>query len=391
MGSVVTLSIEATDGAARAGELSTPHGVVTTPAFMPVATQASVKALTSDEVGALGADMVLANTYHLLLRPGPDVMEHLGGLHRFMRWPGPILTDSGGYQIYSLAHRVDVSDDAVTFRSHLDGSLHVLSPERAVAVQEALGADIIMALDHLTAQPADHASDEAALTRTLQWAARCRDAKRRDEQALFGIVQGGLHLDLRERAIRALEGIGFPGYGIGGLSVGESKGEMHRVLAGLHALLPQHKPRYLMGVGSPEDLLEAIGNGVDLFDCVLPTRLARHGALFVPTGRVNIRKAAYRTQEAPVDPTCDCPTCVQYSAAYLHHLCRSGELLYYRLATLHNLRFIFRLLEDARAAIREQRFAAFKESFLAQYVPAAEEVRVAQRRKWLARQESQKG
>ena len=260
---------------------------------MPVATQASVKALTSDEVGALGAEMVLANTYHLLLRPGPDVMEHLGGLHRFMRWPGPILTDSGGYQIYSLAHRVDVSDDAVTFRSHLDGSLHVLSPERAVAVQEALGADIIMALDHLTAQPADRASDEAALTRTLQWAARCRDAKRRDDQALFGIVQGGLHLDLRERAIRALEGIGFPGYGIGGLSVGESKGEMHRVLAALHALLPQHKPRYLMGVGSPEDLLEAIGNGVDLFDCVLPTRLARHGALFVPTGRVNIRKAVY--------------------------------------------------------------------------------------------------
>ena len=391
MGSVVTLSIEATDGAARAGELSTPHGIVTTPAFMPVATQASVKALTSDEVGALGADMVLANTYHLLLRPGPDVMEHLGGLHRFMRWPGPILTDSGGYQIYSLAHRVDVSDDAVTFRSHLDGSLHVLSPERAVAVQEALGADIIMALDHLTAQPADHASDEAALTRTLQWATRCRDAKRREDQALFGILQGGLHLDLRERAIRALEGIGFPGYGIGGLSVGESKGEMHRVLAGLHALLPQHKPRYLMGVGSPEDLLEAIGNGVDLFDCVLPTRLARHGALFVPTGRVNIRKAAYRTQEAPVDPTCDCPTCVQYSAAYLHHLCRSGELLYYRLATLHNLRFIFRLLEDARAAIREQRFAAFKDHFLAQYTPAAEEVRLAQRRKWQARRESQKG
>ena len=391
MGSVVTLSIEATDGAARAGELSTPHGVVTTPAFMPVATQASVKALTSDEVGALGAEMVLANTYHLLLRPGPDVMEHLGGLHRFMRWPGPILTDSGGYQIYSLAHRVDVSDDAVTFRSHLDGSLHVLSPERAVAVQESLGADIIMALDHLTAQPADRASDEAALTRTLQWAARCRDAKRRDDQALFGIVQGGLHLGLRERAIRALEGIGFPGYGIGGLSVGESKGEMHRVLAALHALLPQHKPRYLMGVGSPEDLLEAIGNGVDLFDCVLPTRLARHGALFVPTGRVNIRKAVYRTQEAPVDPTCDCPTCRHYSAAYLHHLCRSGELLYYRLATLHNLRFIFRLLEDARAAIREQRFAAFKESFLAQYVPAAEEVRVAQRRKWQARRESNKG
>ena len=391
MGDVVTLSIEATDGAARAGELSTPHGVVTTPAFMPVATQASVKALTSDEVGALGAEMVLANTYHLLLRPGPDVMEHLGGLHRFMRWPGPILTDSGGYQIYSLAHRVDVSDDAVTFRSHLDGSLHVLSPERAVAVQEALGADIIMALDHLTAQPADRASDEAALKRTLQWAARCRDAKRRDDQALFGIVQGGLHLDLRERAIRALEGIDFPGYGIGGLSVGESKGEMHRVLAGLHALLPRHKPRYLMGVGSPEDLLEAIGNGVDLFDCVLPTRLARHGALFVPTGRVNIRKAVYRTQEAPVDSTCDCPTCRHYSAAYLHHLCRSGELLYYRLATLHNLRFIFRLLEDARAAIREQRFAAFKDSFQAQYVPAAEEVRVAQRRKWQARRESNKG
>ena len=377
MSGPITLSIEAADGAARAGDLYTPHGVIKTPAFMPVATQASVKALTGDEVEALGAKMVLANTYHLMLRPGADVMRQLGGLHRFMRWPGPILTDSGGYQIYSLGHRVDVSDEAVTFRSHLDGSLHVLSPERAIAVQEALGADIIMALDHLTAQPADHAADEAALTRTLRWAARCQDAKRRDDQALFGIVQGGLHLDLREQAIQALEKIGFPGYGIGGLSVGESKAEMHRVLAALQALLPPHKPRYLMGVGSPEDLLEAIGNGVDLFDCVLPTRLARHGALFVPTGRANIRKAVYRTQESPVDPTCDCPTCQHYSAAYLHHLCRSGELLYYRLATLHNLRFIFRLLEDARAAIREQRYAAFKDHFLAKYTPAAEEVRLA--------------
>ncbi len=390
MSEPITLSIEATDGAARAGDLYTPHGVIKTPAFMPVATQASVKALTGDEVETLGAEMVLANTYHLMLRPGADVMRQLGGLHRFMRWPGPILTDSGGYQIYSLGHRVDVSDDAVTFRSHLDGSLHVLSPERAVAVQEALGADIIMALDHLTAQPADHAADEAALTRTLRWAARCQGAKRRDDQALFGIVQGGLHLDLRERSLRALEEIGFPGYGIGGLSVGESKADMYGMLARLHDVLPQEKTRYLMGVGSPEDLLEAIGNGVDLFDCVLPTRLARHGALFVSTGRVNIRKAVYRSQEAPVDPTCDCPTCLNFSAAYLHHLCRSGELLYYRLATLHNLRFIFRLLEDARAAIREQRYAAFKDHFLAQYTPAAEEVRLAQRRKWQARREGGK-
>ena len=389
MSGPITLSIEAADGAARAGDLYTPHGVIKTPAFMPVATQASVKALTGDEVEALGAKMVLANTYHLMLRPGADVMRQLGGLHRFMRWPGPILTDSGGYQIYSLGHRVDVSDDAVTFRSHLDGSLHVLSPERAIAVQEALGADIIMALDHLTAQPADHGADEAALTRTLRWAARCQDAKRRDDQALFGIVQGGLHLDLRERSLRALEEIGFPGYGIGGLSVGESKADMYGMLARLHDVLPQEKTRYLMGVGSPEDLLEAIGNGVDLFDCVLPTRLARHGALFVPTGRANIRKAVYRTQEAPVDPMCDCPTCRHYSAAYLHHLCRSGELLYYRLATLHNLRFIFRLLEDARAAIREQRYAAFKDHFLAQYTPAAEEVRLAQRRKWQARRDTQ--
>ncbi|MYB76504.1 MAG: tRNA guanosine(34) transglycosylase Tgt [Chloroflexi bacterium] len=390
MPNVVSLRIEATDGAARVGTLTTSHGMVSTPAFMPVATQASVKALTSDEVSALGAEMVLANTYHLMLRPGADVMRQLGGLHGFMRWPGPILTDSGGYQIYSLGHRVDVTDEAVAFRSHLDGSLHVLSPERAVEVQEALGADIAMVLDHLTAQPADHAADEAALARTLQWAARCREAKRRDDQALFGIVQGGLHLDLREHAIQALEDIGFPGYGIGGLSVGESKADMYGMLTNLHAMLPQDKPRYLMGVGAPEDLLEAIGNGVDLFDCVLPTRLARHGALFVPTGRVNIRKAAYRTQEAPVDPTCDCPTCLNYSAAYLHHLCRSGELLYYRLATLHNLRFIFRLLDEARAAIREQRFMVFKEEFLAQYAPADESVRVEQRRKWLARQESKR-
>ena len=385
MAEPVTLTIQATDGAARAGVLKTPHGAVATPAFMPVATQASVKALTGDEVGALGAEMVLANTYHLLLRPGPDVMRALGGLHGFMRWPGPVLTDSGGYQIYSLGHRVQVTDAAVTFRSHLDGSAHELSPERAVAVQEALGADIIMALDHLTAQPAAHADDAAALARTLQWAARCREAKRRGDQALFGIVQGGLHLDLRERAIESLEEIGFPGYGIGGLSVGESKAEMHRIVAALHTMLPAHKPCYLMGVGSPEDLLEASANGVDLFDCVLPTRLARHGALFAPAGRVNIRKAVFRTQEAPVDPQCDCPTCTHYSAAYLHHLCRSGELLYHRLATLHNLRFIFRLLEDARAAIREQRFALFKAQFLAEYAPASEEVRIEQRRKWLAR------
>lgn len=390
MTDVVMLDIEATDGAARVGTLTTPHGMVTTPAFMPVATQASVKALTSDEVGALGAEMVLANTYHLMLRPGADVMRQLGGLHGFMRWPGPILTDSGGYQIYSLGHRVKVTDDAVTFRSHLDGSLHVLSPERAIAVQEALGADIIMALDHLTPQPADRAADEAALARTLLWATRCQDAKRRDDQALFGIVQGGLHLDLRERSLRALEEIDFPGYGIGGLSVGESKNDMYGMLERLHQVMPQHKPRYLMGVGAPEDLLEAIENGVDLFDCVLPTRLARHGALFVPTGRVNIRKAVYRTQEAPVDPTCDCPTCAHYSAAYLHHLCRSEELLYHRLATLHNLRFIFRLLEDARTAIREQRFATFKERFLAAYTPASEEVRVEQRRKWQARQNDKK-
>ncbi len=388
MADVVKISIEATDGAARAGVLSTPRGAVRTPAFMPVATQASVKALTADEAGTLGAEMLLANTYHLLLRPGPDLMRDLGGLHNFMRWPGPLLTDSGGFQIYSLAHRVDVTDQAVTFRSHLDGSAHELSPERAVAVQEALGADIIMALDHLTAQPAARADDEAALARTLHWAARCRQAHRRGGQALFGIVQGGLHLDLRERAIRALEEIGFPGYGIGGLSVGESKAAMYVMLAQLHLLLPPGKPRYLMGVGAPEDLLEAIANGVDLFDCVLPTRLARHGALFTPTGRVNIRKTGYRAQVAPVDPTCDCPACAHYSAAYLHHLCRAGELLYHRLATLHNLRFIFRLLADARAAIRQRRFAAFKADFLARYTPAAEDVRIAQRRKWQARRES---
>ena len=390
MPGVVSLRIESTDGAARAGTLSTPHGSVATPAFMPVATQASVKALTSDEVGALGAAMVLANTYHLMLRPGADVMQQLGGLHDFMRWPGPILTDSGGYQIYSLGHRVDITDDAVTFRSHLDGSLHVLSPERAVAVQEALGADIIMALDHLTPQPSDHPADAAALDRTLQWAARCHEAKRRNDQALFGIVQGGLHLDLRERAVRSLVELGFPGYGIGGLSVGESKAAMHQVVAALHTMLPEQKPRYLMGVGSPEDLLAAIANGVDLFDCVLPTRLARHGALFVPTGRVNIRKAAYRTQDTPVDPTCDCPTCANYSAAYLHHLCRSEELLYHRLASMHNLRFVFRLLEEARAAIREQRFAEFKVRFLGEYTPASEDVRLEQRRKWQARQEVKK-
>jgi len=353
---------------------------------MPVATQASVKALTAEEVATLGAEIVLANTYHLYLRPGPEVMAQLGGLHRFMRWGGPILTDSGGFQVYSLAKLVKITDEGAIFRSHLDGSLHLFTPERVVAIQEALGADIIMQLDHLVGQPAHYAAEEAAMRRTVTWAARSLGAKVRTDQALFGIVQGGLHLDLRTQAIEALEAMNFPGYGIGGLCVGEPKEETYRMLATLESLLPAQKPRYLMGIGAPEDLLEAIAHGTDMFDCVLPTRLARHGALLTPRGRVNIRKAAFRAQDTPLDPTCDCPTCQQHTAAYLHHLFRTGELLYYRLATLHNLRFILRLVAQAREAIVRGKFAEFKASFLSSYTPTDEQVRMAQKSKWLARQ-----
>ena len=371
---------------ARIGRLHTAHGPVTTPAFMPVGTQAAVKTVTPAELRAIGAEMILANAYHLLLRPGPEFLAEFGGLHHFMRWSGPILTDSGGFQIFSLGHLNRVSEDGVTFRSHIDGSLHTVTPERAIAVQEAIGADVIMSFDECLGYPAERAAVRRSLDRTHRWAARGRAAKTRPDQLLFGIVQGGGYLDLRRESARYLVELGFDGYALGGFAVGEPKHLTWELVAATLPELPADRPRYLMGVGSPEDLVTAIGLGVDLFDCVLPTRIARNGALFTRAGRLNIRKQVNRAADVPIEEGCDCPTCREFSRAYLRHLFQIEETLGLRLATLHNLRFLLRLLEDARAAIQAGRYPDFQRDFLATYQPTDPEVARANKQAWLARQ-----
>jgi queuine tRNA-ribosyltransferase len=380
---MISFSLTATHGQARAGVLHTPHGDVPTPVFMPVGTQATVKTLTPAEVRGAGAAMILANTYHLLLRPGPELVREAGGLHRFMAWDGPILTDSGGYQVFSLGHLRTLTDAEAVFRSHLDGSEHRLSPERAVAVQEALGADVIMALDEPPPPDADRAHAEAATARTHRWLERCQRAQR-TEQALFGICQGGMFTDLRRESAIEIARSGTPGCAVGGLSVGEEKALMWPLLAASLEPLPMAKPRYLMGVGAPEDLIEGVRRGVDMFDCVLPTRLGRNGSLFTPAGRVNIRNARFARQFAPLDLACDCETCRTFSAAYLHHLFKAEELLGYRLATVHNIRFLTRLMEQARAAIVTGRFEDFAGGFLAGYAVTDERVRLDQKARWAA-------
>ena len=375
--------IEAKDGNARAGMLHTAHGDLRTPAFMPVATQGSVKGVDPRDLRSMGATMVLGNTYHLYLRPGVEVIEKLGGLHRFMGWGGPILTDSGGFQGFSLRHLRKITQDAIVFKSHVDGSIHTFTPEAAVEHQQGLGADVIMPLDVCPPSTDGSRSVEAAARQTTRWAERSKAAHTGAEQMLFGIVQGGLDPDLRERSATEIAAIGFPGYAIGGLSVGESKADMHRV-AGLTArLLPEASPRYLMGVGSPEDLVECVARGVDMFDCVLPTRIARNGALLVGTGRLNVDTAPFRTMEQPVEPGCDCYTCANFSAAYLHHLFRAKEILAYRLATIHNLRFVLRLMSEMRQAIVDGEFEAFRTSFHHRFVPPDEATRRGQKQKWL--------
>jgi queuine tRNA-ribosyltransferase len=371
------------DGGARAGELHTAHGTVPTPVFMPVGSQATVKTLAPAELREAGFGMVLGNTYHLYLRPGIDIIKELGGLHRFMGWDGAVLTDSGGYQIFSLAPLRRLDDEGVTFRSHIDGSEHVFTPERAVAYQEQLGADVIMVLDECAAYGESREEIEAAMQRTHRWARRCLDARTRDDLALYAIVQGGMHADLRRASAEALAGLDFPGYAIGGLSVGEPKDVTLEMLSVTTECLPEDKPRYLMGVGAPEDLVNGAARGVDLFDCALPTRVARNGALFTPDGRINIRKAAYRAMDGPLDPDCDCATCRNFSAAYLNHLFRADELLGLRLASVHNLRFLARLMENIRQAVLAGTFEAFAADFLARYTPTDDEARVAQKRKWL--------
>lgn len=375
--------------AARTGTLTTPHGEINTPVFMPVGTQAAVKSLSPEEVAATGAQIVLANTYHLYLRPGADVIARHGGLHGFMRWPGPILTDSGGFQVFSLAHLRRVTEEGVRFRSHVDGSEHVMTPERAIEVQESLGADIIMAFDEPVENPAPCEAARAALDRTQRWAERCLRAQRRPDQALFGIVQGATHPELRVKGARALAALDLPGYAIGGLSVGESKAEMWATTDFVTPLLPETKPRYLMGLGSPEDLVEGVAHGVDMFDSVLPTRVARNGAIYTDSGRVNLRSARLRGELGPLDPECDCSTCANFSAAYVHHLFRAEELLAYRLASIHNLRYLVRLMERTRCALREGTFPRFRLEFHARFVPPREQARQEQKAKWMARRRTE--
>ena len=368
MGSVIHFDFErvAQDGQARAGALQTPHGEIQTPAFAPVGTQASVKAMTPDQVGAVGASLLLANTYHLYLRPGEQIVAECGGLHRFMAWQAAILTDSGGFQVFSLSDRRQVDEDGVTFRSHLDGSVHRFTPEKVIAIQEALGADIIMAFDECAA-PYDRDYIRKAMERTHAWAERCLKAKRRADQALFGIVQGGVFPDLRSRSAETIASLGFPGIAIGGLSVGETKMETLAMIELVTDVLPDDRPRYLMGVGSPEDLVEGVLRGIDLFDCVLPTRMARNQAALTRHGRINLRNAVLASDERPIDPDCDCYTCQTFTRAYLRHLIVAREMLAATLTSIHNLRVLVSLMSDLRQAIVEGRAEAFASDFRQSY------------------------
>jgi queuine tRNA-ribosyltransferase len=347
---------------ARLGICRTAHGSFETPSFMPVGTQATVKAMTPEELEELGAGIILANTYHLYLRPGHERVRRFGGLHSFMHWHRPLLTDSGGFQVFSLNSLVKVSREGVEFQSHLDGSRHFIGPEKAVEIQEALGADIIMCLDECTPYPATRETAERSLEITLEWAKRCRDARRGSEQALFGIVQGGMYPELRERSAEALIGIGFDGYALGGLSVGEDKETMFRVVAHAAPRLPEDRPRYLMGVGTVEDILEAVQQGVDMFDCVLPTRNARNGALFTRSGKIVIKNAKYADDPLPLDPGCSCYACRNYSRAYLRHLYLAEEILALRLNTIHNLHYYLQFMRDLRRALKEGTLDSFREA-----------------------------
>jgi len=367
---------------ARAGVLRTSHGDVTTPTFMPVGTQGTVKSLTPCDLREIGAGIVLGNTYHLYLRPGISTVGRFGGLHGFMAWDGPILTDSGGYQVFSLAALRRIGEEGVSFCSHVDGSEHFLTPELAVDYQERLGSDIAMVLDVCHPHDLGLAGTREAMERTHRWAERCLNSHRRQEQLLFAIVQGGTSVELRLESARFLTSLPFPGYAIGGLSVGEPKATTWAVLERTIDELPADRPRYFMGVGAPDDIVRSVAMGVDMFDSVLPTRVARHGAVFTPTGRVNLRNSIYRESDESLDATCDCYTCHTFPVAYLHHLFKCEELLAYRLATLHNLRFMVSHMHNIRQAIVEGRFAEFKEKFLSTYKPSDEQVRLEQKRKW---------
>lgn len=353
---------------ARLGQVHTPHGTFETPAFMPVGTQATVKGMSPEELVSVGAEIILNNTYHLYMRPGEDIVKSAGGLHKFMNWERPILTDSGGFQVFSLSALRDISEDGVVFRSHIDGSKHLFTPEKSIDIQNSLGADIIMAFDECIPLPSDYDYVRSSVERTSRWAQRCKEHhKNIEEQSLFGIVQGGIFKDLRSLSVRQLLEIDFPGYAIGGLSVGETAGEMYEILESTAPLLPADKPRYLMGVGSPDYLIEGAMRGIDMFDCVLPTRIGRNGTVFTAKGRIIIRDAAYARDLSPLDPECGCYACKNYTRAYIRHLFKAGEILGMRLATLHNLYFLLDLMKKIRQAIINDRLADFKTEFFNKY------------------------
>ena len=369
---------------ARAGAIQTPHGIIHTPIFMPVGTQATVKSVSPEELHAVGAQIILANTYHLMLRPGSQLIDSFGGLHSFMHWDRPILTDSGGFQVWSLGHLRKLDEDGVTFKSHLDGSLHTLTPERVMQIEAELGADIILPLDICAPYPCSPEEARKAMQWTHRWEERALIAKElyRPEQTLFGIIQGAFEPELRQESAHVIGNMPFAGLSIGGLSVGEPKVKMWEMLSYVTPALPHSKPRHLLGVGSPEDLVIGVGLGMDMFDCVLPTRVARHGGLFTSTGRVSIKTSRFHNVRGPIEEGCDCYTCQHYSAAYVHHLARAEEQLYYRLGSIHNIRFMLRLASQLRTSIIAGTYPTFRDEFLARYVPASEKVREEQREKW---------
>jgi len=353
---------------ARLGRVHTPHGSFDTPAFMPVGTQATVKGMSPEELKEIGAGIILSNTYHLYLRPGHELIGRAGGLHKFMNWDRPILTDSGGFQVFSLADLRDITEEGVTFKSHIDGSRHFLSPEKSIEIQNALGSDIIMAFDECAPYPCEYDYAKKSMEMTTRWAERCKKAhKNTDKQALFGIVQGSVYADLRQESAKQLTELDFPGYAIGGLSVGEPGEVMMDVLEKTVPFLPENKPRYLMGVGSPDYLIDGSIRGIDMFDCVLPTRIGRNGTVFTSGGRIIVRDAKYAEDFSPIDPECDCYVCRNFTRAYIRHLFKAGEMLGLRLATWHNLHFLLKLMENVRDAIRNDRLEDFRNEFFGKF------------------------
>lgn len=368
MASAVLYKLIKKDGRARRGEIKTPHGTIQTPVFMPVGTAGAVKAMKPEDVKKMGAEIILGNTYHLYLRPGHELVREAGGLHKFMNWDRAILTDSGGFQVFSLGQLRKITEEGVEFRSHIDGSKHFISPEKSIEIQTALGSDIMMAFDECAPYPADRSYVEESMQMTARWLARCKEAwKDRENQALFGIMQGGMYKDLRRESAKMTVEMDLPGYAIGGLSVGEPKEMMIDVLDDCAELLPEDKPRYLMGVGTPDYLFEAVEHGIDMCDCVEPTRIARHGMATTSHGRINIKNAKFERDFGPLDPECDCYTCRHYSRAYLRHMFKAGEIMSSMLLSEHNLHFLVKTMENIRKAIEEERFLEYKKEFYEKY------------------------